>query len=48
MEPQDRPTSSLVADALTHLSNLVRGEVALARAEVTESLRNAATGIVML
>ena len=48
MEPQGRPTGSLVADALTHLSNLVRGEVALAKAELLENLRNAATGIVML
>lgn len=48
IDPQARPTGSLVADALQHLSNLVRGEVALARAEIMENLRNARTGLLLM
>lgn len=45
IDPQARPTGTLLADALMHLSNLVRGEMALARAEIMESLRGALSGV---
>lgn len=45
---QTRPTMGLVNDVLTHLSRLIRGEVALARAETEQSLRRAGTGIGLL
>lgn len=38
-------TGSLVTDALGQLSRLVRGEVALARAEIQQSIRQAAMGV---
>jgi hypothetical protein len=43
-----KPTGALIGDVLQRLSRLVRGEVALAKAEVEESLRSAARGVVML
>lgn len=41
-------TSSLLSDALTHVSSLVRNEVDLARAEVDQNLRRAGTAIGLL
>ena len=43
-----RPTSTLVADLFQHLFSLMRGEVALARAEVEEKIRAAGFGIGLL
>ena len=43
-----RPTGSLVSDALNQISRLIRGEVALARAEVEENIRSAGAGIGMV
>lgn len=43
--PQDKPMGTLVTDALQQLSRLVRGEVALACAEVTQSFQTAAAGL---
>lgn len=44
-EPRSRSTSELLSDIFEHLSNLVRGEVALARAEIEENVRSAGVGI---
>jgi succinate dehydrogenase hydrophobic anchor subunit len=38
----------LLTDALHHLTQILRGEVALAKAEVEEKLRNAVSGLVLL
>ena len=46
--PQDRPTGTLFSDALQQLSRLVRGEVGLARAEITLGLRTAAGGLCLV
>jgi hypothetical protein len=43
-----RATGSLVGDALAQISRLIRGEVALARAEVEENIRAAAAGLGMV
>lgn len=43
-----RPTGSLLSDAINQLTRLVRGEVALAKAEVAQNLRNAAMGVGLL
>lgn len=43
-----RPTGSLLSDAVNQLTRLVRGEVALAKAEVAQNVRNAGIGIGML
>ncbi len=40
-----KSTGTLLSDALQHLTDLVRGEVALAKAEVEQNLRNAGVGI---
>jgi amino acid transporter len=42
------PVSSLLSDAINQLTRLVRGEVALAKAEVGQNLRAAALGIALL
>lgn len=47
-EPHTRPTGTLVTDLLQHLSNLFRGEVALARAEIEENVRAAGVGLGLL
>ena len=47
-DPETRATGSLVSDALAHMSRLIRGEVALARAEVEENIRAAGTGLGMV
>ncbi|WP_417525996.1 phage holin family protein [Marinovum sp.] len=41
-------TSSLLGDAMTHVSSLVRNEVDLARAEIDQNLRRAGTAIGLL
>lgn len=41
-------TTSLVGDALTHVSSLVRNEVDLARAEISENVNRAGAAIGML
>ncbi|MBF9033860.1 phage holin family protein [Rhodobacterales bacterium HKCCE2091] len=41
-------TGSLLSEALTHVSSLVRGEVDLARAEIEQNLRKAAAAIGMI
>jgi Putative Actinobacterial Holin-X, holin superfamily III len=51
MTPQDAPEHSqsatgLVADLLSGLSRLVRGEIALARAEVTRSVKDAVGALI--
>lgn len=43
-----RPTGSLLSDAVNQLTRLVRGEVALAKAEVAQNVRNAAIGVGLL
>lgn len=44
----DRSTGALLSDALHQLTGLVRGEVALAKAEVEESVRAAGMGIALI
>jgi uncharacterized membrane protein YqjE len=41
----NKSTGSLLSDALTHVSSLVRSEVDLARAEVNENLKSAGAAI---
>lgn len=43
-----KPTGALLGDAVHYLTRLVRGEVALAKAEVEDNLRAAVTGIVLV
>jgi len=43
-----RPTGSLLSDAVNQLTRLVRGEVALAKAEVAQNIRSAGLGIGLL
>jgi hypothetical protein len=43
-----RPMSTLISDALRQLSRLMRNELALAKAEVSENARNAVRGGVMI
>ncbi|CUH38952.1 hypothetical protein JSE7799_01671 [Jannaschia seosinensis] len=43
-----RDTTGLIGDALTHVSNLVRSEVDLARAEVSENVKRAGVAIGLL
>jgi hypothetical protein len=48
--PQDASEVSigeLAKDASTHLSTIIRGEVELAKSEISGSVKNAGTGIVM-
>jgi membrane protein YqaA with SNARE-associated domain len=47
-ENQAQGLGGLVSDAFDHASKLIRGEVALAKAEVRESLGQAQRGIIML
>ena len=48
MDDRDKSTGGLLSDALTHISSLVRNEVDLARAEVSENATKAAVAIGML
>ncbi|EAQ03250.1 hypothetical protein OB2597_13938 [Pseudooceanicola batsensis HTCC2597] len=41
-------TGSLLSEAMTHVSSLVRGEVDLARSEIDQNLRRAATAVGLL
>jgi nucleoside permease NupC len=43
-----RPTGSLLSDAINQLTRLVRGEVALAKAEVAQNIRSAGLGVGLL
>lgn len=43
--PRTRPAGALLSDLLRHLSGLLRGELALARAEIEGNIRAAAVGI---
>ena len=43
-----RPTGSLLSDAINQLTRLVRGEVALAKAEVAQNIKSAGLGIGLL
>ncbi len=47
-DPDPRPTGSLLSDALNQLTRLVRGEVALAKAEVAQNIKNAGLGVGLL
>jgi hypothetical protein len=46
--PELKPVSELISDALAQFSRLVRNEVALARAEVTDKAKQVARGGAML
>jgi len=43
-----RPTGTLLSDAVNQLTRLVRGEVALAKAEVAQNIKNAGLGAALL
>lgn len=43
-----RPTGTLLSDAVNQLTRLVRGEVALAKAEVAQNIKNAGLGLGLL
>lgn len=43
-----RPTGTLLSDAVNQLTRLVRGEVALAKAEVAQNVKSAGLGIGLL
>lgn len=46
--PMPTPTiGELAKDVSTHLSTLIHGEIELAKSEVTSSVKNAGTGVVM-
>ena len=44
----NKSAGGLLSDALTHVSSLVRSEVDLARAEMTESISSAGTAIISI
>lgn len=48
LPPENRTTAELIQQAFQHINSLVRGEIALARAETEESIRHAALGVGML
>lgn len=43
-----RPMGTLLSDAVNQLTRLVRGEVALAKAEVAQNIKNAGMGVGLL
>lgn len=47
-EHETRPVSSLLSDVAQHVTALVRGEVALAKAEVAENARRVISGALMI
>jgi len=47
-ETAERPTTSIVGEILTNLSELIRNEINLARAEVSENMSRALTAIGLL
>lgn len=46
--PETRSIGTLLSEAVTHATALVRNEVDLAKAEAREAARNAVTGIVLI
>lgn len=48
MDAKVRSTPGLLSDAFHAMTQLIRGEIALARAEVEESIRNAITGVILV
>ncbi len=46
--PDDRSFSELVSDALSQVTDLVRNEIQLARAEISEKVRQASIGLGMV
>ena len=46
--PEAKPVSELISDALAQFSRLIRNEVALARAEMTDKAKQVARGGAML
>jgi hypothetical protein len=44
-DPRPRGTASLLGDVVTQLSRIIRGELALAQAEMTAGLRRIAVGL---
>lgn len=47
-DAEPRSTGTLLGDAVNQLTRLVRGEVALAKAEVAQNIKSAALGIGLL
>ncbi len=47
-DPQSASIASLVSDALQRVTNLMRGELELARAEFTQGMSRAATGLALI
>ena len=47
-DSESRPTGSLLSDAINQLTRLVRGEVALAKAELAQNVRSAGMGVGLL
>ena len=47
-DPSRKSTSDMLSDVLTHVSSLVRKEVDLARAEISENLNRAAVALGMI
>jgi hypothetical protein len=47
-DAEPRSTATLLSDAVNQLTRLVRGEVALAKAEVAQNVKSAALGIGLL
>jgi uncharacterized membrane protein YqjE len=45
--PAEPSIGTLAKDASTHLSTIIRGEIELAKAEVTSSVKNAGAGVVL-
>lgn len=46
--PESKSTGALLGEVVRHLTRLLRGEIALARAEIDEKLRAAAMGVVLV
>lgn len=47
-QPETKGTTSIISDVLSHVSNLIRKEVDLARAEMSENLTHAGVAIGMI
>ena len=47
-DPQSRSASELLGAVLLHISNMVRGEIALAQAELVEKLQMTRKGLVLI
>ena len=47
-DPQSASIASLVSDALQRVTNLMRGELELARAEFAQGMSRAATGLALI